>query len=369
MAAWRDGDDGPIDRLRRRLEPLPHGWGEVPGLIVRGSAIALAGLVAAASIAVAVAVLLRGDEIIALYESTHLDALGVTVVTLGQLAYLPTLVVWALAWLAGPGFALGVGTAVSPAGTQLGVLPGIPLLGLIPEGASEWLLLVLLVPVAAGAVAGWAIRSRMVAPRLTPPAAAVPVARVELTGLIPTVPIADAAAPPSAPEHEPVGPRLAATAGIGVLTGAFAALLAWAASGSLGPGRLAEVGPSVGPVALAVGLEVLVGAGILILGPQAKPRQETVRPGRKRWVRRARHEDQTSGTGAARALDPQVPARAADSQAAAPAATAGSPGPTSGGKTETELNPWAQLSKAKAAKGRDIVEPVPAASDEKAPVD
>ena len=176
VAAWRDGDDGPIDRLRRRLDPLPHGWGEVPGLIARGTAIALAGLVMAASAAVGVSVLLRGDEVIALYESTHLDALGATVVTLGQLAYLPTLVVWALAWLAGPGFAIGVGTAVSPAGTQLGVLPGIPLLGLIPEGGSEWLLLVLLVPVAAGAVAGWAIRSRMVAPRVASPATAVPVA-------------------------------------------------------------------------------------------------------------------------------------------------------------------------------------------------
>ncbi|HEX5859972.1 MAG TPA: DUF6350 family protein, partial [Microbacterium sp.] len=146
--AWRSGDDGVIDALRRRLDPLPDGWGEVPGLIARGTAIAVAALVAAASVTVAVAVLLRGGEVIALYESTHLDALGATVVTLGQLAYLPTLVVWALSWLAGPGFALGVGTAVSPAGTQLGVLPGIPALGLIPEQGSEWLLLALLVPVA-----------------------------------------------------------------------------------------------------------------------------------------------------------------------------------------------------------------------------
>ncbi|MGC5169086.1 DUF6350 family protein [Microbacterium sp. DT81.1] len=434
VAAWRDGDDGPIDQLRRRLDSLPHGWGEVPGLIARGTAIALAGLVMAASAAVGVSVLLRGDEVIALYESTHLDALGATVVTLGQLAYLPTLVVWALAWLAGPGFAIGVGTAVSPAGTQLGVLPGIPLLGLIPEGGSDWLLLVLLVPVAAGAVAGWAIRSRMVAPKLAAPATAVPVARVELTGLIPTVPIAPPVAPP-APEHEPVGPRIAVTAGIGILAGALAALLAWAASGSLGPGRLAEVGPSAGPVALAVGLEVLVGAAILLLGPQSKPRQRKARHAGKWWVRRARNEDRIPVAGAVHVgpdtageagnpspevhptagmpsggglpssagmpsgaglpssagmpssgavpSTPGAPSGAEVPPAADPTSTTEAPAPSGGAATadetppeprsarkpQSDVNPWALLSKSKAAKGRGVGEPVPATPDEKAPVD
>ena len=37
--------------------------------------------------------------------------------------------------------------------------------------------------------------------------------------------------------------------------------------GSFGPGRLAAMGPTPGPVALAVGLEVLLGAGILLLSP------------------------------------------------------------------------------------------------------
>ena len=48
---------------------------------------------------------------------------------------------------------------------------------------------------------------------------------------------------------------------------AGAALLAAVASGSIGPGRLAEVGPAPGAVALAVGLELLVGAAIALFGP------------------------------------------------------------------------------------------------------
>ena len=41
-------------------------------------------------------------------------------------------------------------------------------------------------------------------------------------------------------------------------------LLAAGASGSIGPARLAGVGPAPGPVALAVGLELLVGALLAI---------------------------------------------------------------------------------------------------------
>ena len=48
--------------------------------------------------------------------------------------------------------------------------------------------------------------------------------------------------------------------------GATVALLAAVASGSIGPGRLAEVGPAPGAVALAVGLELLVGAAIALFG-------------------------------------------------------------------------------------------------------
>ena len=47
--------------------------------------------------------------------------------------------------------------------------------------------------------------------------------------------------------------------------------------GRSGPGRLAEVGPQPGAVALAVGLEVLLGAAILLLSPRRRPKAAPTR--------------------------------------------------------------------------------------------
>ncbi|GAA2987748.1 hypothetical protein JOD63_002096 [Microbacterium terrae] len=237
VTEWCEATRGSVARLRDRTESLPNAWGAVAPLVARGSAIVVAGLIGAAAVLTAAAILLRADEIIALYEVGNVDALGATVLTLGQLVYLPTLIVWALAFIAGPGFSLGAGSTVSPAGTSVGVVPGVPLLGVVPESLSPWLLLLALVPVGLGALAGWSLRSRLV--------------RGGIAGH----------------EDAAVGARAAITAGVAVVSAVAAAVLAWAASGSLGPGTLAAVGPDAGPVALAVALEVALGAGILLLSP------------------------------------------------------------------------------------------------------
>ena len=39
VTEWSEAGSGAIARLRDRVEALPHGWGEVPGLIARGSAV------------------------------------------------------------------------------------------------------------------------------------------------------------------------------------------------------------------------------------------------------------------------------------------------------------------------------------------
>ena len=231
--AWSEGDGGVIDRVQDALDRWPD-WAHVPGEIVRGAAVAMAGVVGAAGLAVAIAGIVRGGQSVALFESLRADGLGVVVIGLAQLAYVPTLVAWAVAWIAGPGFAIGAGTAVSPAGTVLGVVPGVPLLGLVPDSSSPWALVVVLLPIAAGAFAGWVIRSRQVS------------AGVE-AGIV---------------------PRVATALGIAALAGGSGALLAALSHGSLGPGRLAVAGPDPGPLALALGLEVLVGAGILLLAPR-----------------------------------------------------------------------------------------------------
>lgn len=230
VGAWRHGDDGIVDALRDRFAGDAR-WHAVPEAAARGVGVALAGFVGAGALLVAVVTVLRGGEVIALFEAAHVDALGATVIALGQLAYLPTLVVWAAAFVAGPGFAIGTGTAVSAAGTNLGVLPGIPVLGLVPESTSSWLLVTALLIVATGFAAGAAARARMPAATSEAAARAVVLAVIVVGGV------------------------------------SGAALLSALASGSLGPGRLADVGPQPGPVAFAVGLELLVGAAIALFAP------------------------------------------------------------------------------------------------------
>jgi hypothetical protein len=249
VAAWGIDQRGPIARVRARANALPGAWAAVPDLLLRGTALASTGLVGVGAVVVAVAVVVRGGEVVALFEAAHVDVVGTIVIALAQLLYLPTLVVWALAFVAGPGFALGAGSAVSPAGTQVGVIPGIPVLGAVPESTTSWLLLLALLPIAVGALAGWALRSRLAA-------------------LSRSVSGSDGG----------VGVRLVLAVGVAVLTGGVAALLAVAASGSIGPGRLAVVGPEPGPLALTVGLEVLAGAAILLLAPRRGAGATPARP-------------------------------------------------------------------------------------------
>jgi hypothetical protein len=286
VTEWREAGSGAVARLRDRIEAAPHGWGAVAGLTVRGSAAVLAGLLGLGALVFAVSLVLRGGEVIGLFEAADVDVLGATVVTLVQLAYVPTLAIWGMAFLAGPGFAVGTGTAVSPAGTQLGVLPGIPVLGALPESTTPWLLLLALLPVGLGAFAGWIARSRLVG---QPPAAVAesPADAIEwdaapeaarssaLEALVSAAPgpQADEQEPADRRPSDPIGPRLEIAFGIAVLSGAGAALLSVLAAGSLGPGRLADVGPQPGPVALAVGLEVLLGAAILLLSPRRRARR------------------------------------------------------------------------------------------------
>jgi hypothetical protein len=245
--AWEDGDGGLVDRVHDVVDSWGD-WGPVPAAAVRGAAVAVVGVTGASALAVALMTVLRGGEVVALFEAARIDVLGGIVITLGQLAYLPTLVVWAASWLAGPGFAVGAGTAVSPAGTQLGVVPGIPVFGLLPENGSIWMLIVVLLPIAAGAFAGWVVRSRLVW------------------------------------EGTPLGiaPRAVIAFGIAVLTAGVAALAAVLAGGSIGPGRLAEAGPAVLPFALALGGEVLLGAAILLLSP--RHRDELAEERTDRWI-------------------------------------------------------------------------------------
>ena len=163
-------------------------------------------------------------RIIQLYESLHTELVGGVAITAGQLALLPDLVIWTASWFVGPGFAIGAGSTVSPLGTTLGPIPAIPVLGALPPSGLAFGFAGLLVPVVAGFLAGAAVRARL----------------LEQLG-----------------EGRALAMGVAAIGG-GVFGGLLLGLLAWAASGSAGPGRLGQVGPDPWAVGIVAAIEFAV---------------------------------------------------------------------------------------------------------------
>jgi hypothetical protein len=257
---------GEIARRRRSLEPdpvtervldlvdrIPAVWRAVSAAALRAGASAVAAVVAIAGIVVAITVLFSYAEIITLYERSHAGVVGGISLTVGQLAFLPDFVGWAFSYIVGPGFAIGTGSSISPIGTALGPIPGIPVFGALPTAGHSFGLLWVLVPVLAGfgmAAAGRARFTRALGD--------------ENRALV----------------------RVIAGAGAGVVGGVVAGLVAWVSSGAFGPGRLVDVGPNPWHVGLIAALEVGVPA-MVALGVGTAPVQVgSIMSVRERW-----HED------------------------------------------------------------------------------
>ncbi|MEO6943378.1 MAG: DUF6350 family protein [Lacisediminihabitans sp.] len=224
-------------QISARFRGLPTHLVDVVAVSLRAGAASAATVVAAAALAVAALMVASYASIIALYESAHAGVLGGVTLTIGQLAFLPNVVIWAASWLVGPGFAIGTGSAVSPIGTSLGPIPAIPILGTLPTGDFTFGFLGLLVPVLAGFLAGVAIR-----PRLT-----------RLLG-------------------QALDRRMLAVAGLSIAlsSGVVLGLLAWASAGSAGPGRLVDVGPSPLLVGAFAALEIGIAATIGLFAGAAR---------------------------------------------------------------------------------------------------
>lgn len=137
----------------------------------------------------------------------HTDAGGATLYTLLSGAVVPNAVVFAGSYLLGPGFAVGIGTLVSPTAVVIGPLPMFPLLAALPDNGptSAWTSYLLVLPLLVAAFA--AARAQRLLPTLRWEEGAV-------RGL----------------------------AG-GVLAGMVFGLLAALAGGAVGPGRMRDVGP------------------------------------------------------------------------------------------------------------------------------
>ncbi|TXK19243.1 DUF6350 family protein [Homoserinibacter sp. GY 40078] len=199
------------------------------GAGVRAGAASVAVTLLVAALAVTVLVVINYAQAIRLYETLHTEVLGGVVLTAGQLAFVPNVVIWAASWFAGPGFALGVGSQVSPLGTAVGPLPTIPLLGAVPAGDLSFGFAGLIVPVVAAFLAATAVRPALLRA------------------------VGD-------------GSRLGWMAFTALLGGAAGgllfALLAAASAGGLGPGRFSRIGPDPLAVGLAFALEFAIGLAL-----------------------------------------------------------------------------------------------------------
>ena len=115
----------------------------------------LALLVAASGFVLVVLFVIRrgafGDvlRLVAGDGASRVEVLAVCVV------YLPTILLWAMSVLLGPGFTLGTGTHIGVHGVTLGALPPIPLFALVPSELSRFTVGLWLVPAAA---AWWVVR-------------------------------------------------------------------------------------------------------------------------------------------------------------------------------------------------------------------
>ena len=211
------------------VEQLPA---RVRGLSV-GTAAAVTALLGAGALLAGASLAGHGQRAGALAASSSPGIVGGLALLVVGLLLVPNAAVWGLSWLSGSGFAVGVGTSVSPVATVLGPVPAVPLLAALPtDQPPTWVaVLALVVPVLAGALAG-----AVVAPRLA------------VRWLV------------AAAEAALLGP----CAGVAV------AVLAALSGGPLGGGRLAAVGPSPWRTGLAVAVEVAVGAAVTTAGLAAR---------------------------------------------------------------------------------------------------
>lgn len=112
----------------------------------------VATLVATSSLVIALALSFGWIEVIRLYEELGLSVFGGVMLTLGQLAILPNLIIYGTAWISGTGFAIGTGSLVSPLVTQLGPIPALPVFAAIPTAGFDRGILFALVPIVAAFV-------------------------------------------------------------------------------------------------------------------------------------------------------------------------------------------------------------------------
>lgn len=203
-----------------------------PRCLIVGVVGTLGVLTVAGALLTGVSLLLHAGEYRLASDELAPGPVGAVLLLLAALAYLPNAVAWAMAYMIGPGFAIGAATVVSPTTFALGPVPLFPMLaalpgapqGAHPAGPGAGSLALLAVPYLAAAFGGLLTVRTMPSPTIE----AAP-----LWGLA-----------------------------SGVLTGCVTGVLAVLSGGPLGGGRLATVGPSGWQIAVVGALQMGVAAAI-----------------------------------------------------------------------------------------------------------
>ena len=226
------------DFFVQRFEKLP--WAIKPLLApaLRAGTAVVAAMSAVSAIMISVLLTLNWIEIIKLYQSLQLTFFGTFAVSAGQLALMPNLISFGNSWLTGVGFAVGQGSTVSPLVTELGPLPSIPMLAALPVSSNSFGVLFILVPLLAAFFATLLVKSHTAELRFN--YASATTAAISL-GLA-----------------------------IGFVAAAEMWILADFAGGSIGPGRMSQVGTNPWLVAGVTFIEVSI-ASVLAAFFSARP--------------------------------------------------------------------------------------------------
>ena len=234
--------------LARAAEAMPA-W---VAAAARGAVTGLVTLLGLSALIVLATLVVHASDVWALGGRLAPGLVGAALLLGASLLYLPNAVLWAAAYLLGPGFEVGAGSEISPSTVVLGPLPAYPPLAALPGPGEQpaVLMLLLVMPLTAGAVAGAAAERRAPGVRWW---------RSGMTG-----------------------------AAAGALAGAVLGMLMMTARGAIGPGRMSEVGPFPSAAVVAVltlGLGGLLGASaVRVLGDRLTlPRWRLRLPGRPPW--------------------------------------------------------------------------------------
>ena len=211
------------EAVRRALRPGLEGAGVLLG---------------AGTVSCLVLLVLRFSEVRHLQAELAPGVIGGVALTLAQVAVLPNLALWAVSFVAGTGFSAVEGASATWTGSRTSLMPMVPAFGALPQPGAfpGFLPVVVLLPVAVGALVGW--RSLRAVARLS-------TERTKLT-----------------------------VAGTSVVVAAGAiGLLDVLGGGSLGRARLSDIGAPAGAMTLALLVELGLGAAIVLVWDRWKLRR------------------------------------------------------------------------------------------------